>query len=115
MHEAAPPCFWRVLRYFPGFDGGRGPLPGSCDRHAQDEAEHSERRAYAHFRAAATLAPRDLDAQFQALRCRARVLGERLRVLADIGRLDLHSPSLDDLATRLRTLAEIPSFSAHEP
>ena len=76
------------------------------------EAERSERRACAHFRAAATLAPRDLEVQYQALRCRARVLGERVSVLADVGRLDLHSPSIDALTTRIRTLADIPAFSA---
>ncbi|HXK16913.1 MAG TPA: AgmX/PglI C-terminal domain-containing protein, partial [Polyangiaceae bacterium] len=35
------------------------------------EAERGERRACAHFRAAAALAPRDLETQYQALRCRA--------------------------------------------
>jgi hypothetical protein len=74
------------------------------------EAGRSERRACAHFRAAATLAPRDLEAQYQALRCRARVLNERVNVLADVARLDLRSPSIDVLATRIRTLADIPPF-----
>jgi hypothetical protein len=75
------------------------------------EAERSERRACAHFRAAATLAPRDLDSQYQALRCRARVLGERVSVLADVERLELRSPSIDALAARIRTLAAIPGFA----
>lgn len=75
------------------------------------EAERSERRACAHFRAAATLAPRDLDIQYQALRCRARVLGERVSVLADVARLDLHSTSIDALAARIRALADIPAFA----
>jgi hypothetical protein len=75
------------------------------------EAERSERRACAHFRAAATLAPGDLDAQYQALRCRARVLQERISVLADVARLDLHSPSIDTLVTSIRTLQEIPAFA----
>jgi hypothetical protein len=75
------------------------------------EAERSERRACAHFRAAATLAPRDLDTQYQALRCRARVLGERVSVLADVARLDLHSTSIDALAARIRALADIPAFA----
>jgi hypothetical protein len=74
------------------------------------EAERSERRACAHFRAAATLAPRDLESQYQALRCRARVLNERVNVLADVTRLELHSPSIDALAMRIRALAEIPAF-----
>jgi hypothetical protein len=74
------------------------------------EAERSERRACAHFRAAATLAPRDLETQYQALRCRARVLNERVNVLADVARLELHSPSIDDLTTRIRALADIPAF-----
>jgi Ca-activated chloride channel family protein len=79
------------------------------------EAEHSERRACAHFRAAATLAPRDLDAQYQALRCRARVLDERISVLADVARLDLHSPSIDALVTTIRGLGQIPAFVPHAP
>ena len=74
------------------------------------EAERSERRACAHFRAAAALAPRDLDVQYQALRCRARVLGERVNVLSDVGRLELHSPSIDELTRRIRMLAPIPAF-----
>jgi hypothetical protein len=37
-------------------------------------------------------------------------LGERVSVLADVARLDLHSPSIDALTTRIRTLAEIPAF-----
>ncbi len=76
------------------------------------EAEQSERRACAHFRAAATLAPRNLEVQYQALRCRARVLDERVSVLADVVRLDLHSPSIDALATRIRALGDIPTFYA---
>jgi hypothetical protein len=74
------------------------------------EAERSERRACAHFRAAAALAPHDLETQYQALRCRARVLNERVNVLADVTRLDLHSPSIDALTTRIRALADIPAF-----
>lgn len=79
------------------------------------EAERSERRACAHFRAAATLAPRNLELQYQALRCRARVLGERVSVLSDVVRLDLHSPPIDELATRIRALADIPSFRPVAP
>jgi hypothetical protein len=75
------------------------------------EAERSERRACAHFRAAATLAPRDLEIQYQALRCRARVLGERVGVLSDVVRLDLHSASIDALSARIRALADIPTFA----
>jgi hypothetical protein len=75
------------------------------------EGERSERRACAHFRAAAALAPRDLDIQYQALRCRARVLGERVSVLSDVVRLDLHSAAIDALSARIRTLADIPAFA----
>jgi hypothetical protein len=76
------------------------------------EAEHDERRACAHFRAAAALAPRDLEIQYQALRCRARVLDERMSVLADLNRLGLSSPRIEDLAARLRSLAPIPAYAA---
>ncbi|TKD10103.1 AgmX/PglI C-terminal domain-containing protein [Polyangium fumosum] len=46
------------------------------------EAAGDERRACAHFRSYAELLPRDLGATYDALRCRARVLGEREAVLA---------------------------------
>lgn len=75
------------------------------------EAEHGERRACAHFRAAATLAPTDLATQYQALRCRARTLNERIQVMADITRRDLHSPAIDALAAHIRTLGEVPAFT----
>ncbi|HVK67488.1 MAG TPA: AgmX/PglI C-terminal domain-containing protein, partial [Polyangium sp.] len=48
------------------------------------EASGDERRACAHFRSYAELLPRDLDATYEVLRCRARVLGERDAVLATL-------------------------------
>ncbi|MDI3283587.1 AgmX/PglI C-terminal domain-containing protein [Polyangium sp. 15x6] len=76
------------------------------------EASGDERRACAHFRAYAELSP--LDGAYEALRCRARVLGERDAVLATLAAQKDPSKPLMSLREALEK-GEAPGYAAGEP
>ncbi len=69
------------------------------------EAGGEERRACAHWRALADLAPTDDEGAAQALRCRARVLGEAAGVRAELASALPAAPGPAASASPLRELA----------
>jgi hypothetical protein len=71
-----------------------------------------EPRACAHWRAAATLKPDDESALYESLRCRARVHGERLAVLAEANAMPAVSTAMQELVTRILSLEPIPRSGA---
>ncbi|WP_170319400.1 AgmX/PglI C-terminal domain-containing protein [Polyangium spumosum] len=78
------------------------------------EASGDERRACAHFRSYAELRPADANGTYDALRCRARVLGERNVVLAAIAAATNPSKRLVSLREALEK-GEAPAHAAGEP
>ncbi|MDI1451577.1 AgmX/PglI C-terminal domain-containing protein [Polyangium sp. 6x1] len=78
------------------------------------EASGDERRACAHFRSYAELRPLDLDGVYEALRCRARVLGEREAVLATLAAEKHLTKPLISLRDALEK-GETPGYAAGEP
>ncbi|MDC3956036.1 AgmX/PglI C-terminal domain-containing protein [Polyangium jinanense] len=78
------------------------------------EASGDERLACAHFRSYAELRPLDQDGAYEALRCRARVLGERDAVLATIAAQKNLTKSLMSLRDALEK-GETPGYVAGEP
>ena len=78
------------------------------------EASGDERRACAHFRSYAELRPADADAAYEALRCRARMLGEREAVLAALATVTNPSKRLVSLREALEK-GEAPRYAAGEP
>ncbi len=83
-----------------------------ASRHARAarafEAAGDERRACAHWRSLADLAPRDEAALYQSLRCRARVLGDRDAAQSE-ARSAPQTPSIVNLAAALQAGAA-PAF-----
>jgi Ca-activated chloride channel family protein len=77
----------------------------SAPRHARAarafEAAGDERRACAHWRALADLSPRDEPALYQALRCRARVMGERDAALEEARAVSPRALEIAKLAAAL--------------
>ncbi len=78
------------------------------------ESSGDELRACAHWRAARTLAPDDDDALYESLRCRVRVHGERLGVLAEARALPSVPAAVQRLVARMLSLEPIPR-SGHFP
>ncbi|MDI1479850.1 AgmX/PglI C-terminal domain-containing protein [Polyangium sp. y55x31] len=78
------------------------------------EASGDERRACAHFRSYAELRPFDQDGAYEALRCRARVLGEREAVLAALAAQKNPSKRLVSLREALEK-GEAPAYAAGDP
>jgi Ca-activated chloride channel family protein len=75
------------------------------------EAAGDERRACAHWRSLAGLDPSDKEGRLQALRCRARVLGERDLVASELQSSD----ASDGGAKALRSAVELGSVPAYAP
>jgi Ca-activated chloride channel family protein len=77
----------------------------NASRHARAarafEAAGDERRACAHWRALADLSPRDDGALHEALRCRARVLGEREAALEEARAVEGRGPRVAKLIATL--------------
>jgi hypothetical protein len=67
-------------------------------------------RACSHFRAAAWLVPDDREIRYQALRCRAVALGERLAVLEELQAFGSDHPKARRLAEALRTPKPVPPY-----
>jgi Ca-activated chloride channel family protein len=74
------------------------------------EALGDERRACAHFRAAAELDPKSDDALYEALRCRARILEGKSAVLGEARALDKMGPRVKKLVAALEA-GEAPRYS----
>jgi hypothetical protein len=72
------------------------------------ESVGDELRACAHWRAATILAPDDEVALYESLRCRVRVHGERIGVLAEASAMPSVSESIRQLIVRLHSLESIP-------
>ncbi len=72
------------------------------------ESIGDELRACAHWRAAGSLAPDDDAALYESLRCRARVHGERIAVLAEARAMPSASASIQRLIARMLSLEPIP-------
>lgn len=73
------------------------------------EAVGDEQRACAHWRSLAELKRTDDIAAFEALRCRARVLGQELEVLGEILALARKTPRLEQLAEQVAS-GQVPRF-----
>jgi hypothetical protein len=72
------------------------------------ESIGDELRACAHWRAAGSLAPGDDAALYESLRCRARVHGERIAVLAEARAMPSASASIQRLIEGMLSLEPIP-------
>ncbi|HVY30333.1 MAG TPA: VIT domain-containing protein [Polyangiaceae bacterium] len=73
------------------------------------EALGDEARACAHWRSVLELAPTSDSARFEALRCRARVMGDRDAALADAKAVPKPGPLLAKLLPQLES-GQVPSF-----
>jgi Ca-activated chloride channel family protein len=74
------------------------------------EALGDERRACAHWRSAAELTPSSDDALYEALRCRARVMGGRDAALAEARAIEKKGPKVEKLIEEL-TARDAPAFA----
>jgi tetratricopeptide (TPR) repeat protein/Mg-chelatase subunit ChlD len=122
------PSSWQAFELFAESAAARGAgteaalsLGRLVELHASDaDAELRAARAYAsagddaracsHFRAATWLVPDDREIRYQALRCRAGTLGERLAVLEELQAVGSDHPKTRRLAEALRTLKPVPPY-----
>jgi Ca-activated chloride channel family protein len=75
------------------------------------EAAGDERRACAHWRSLAALSPSSVDALYQALRCRARMLDDRARVLEQARSYEGPAPAIKALIGELEA-GRLPRYEA---
>ncbi|UQA59008.1 AgmX/PglI C-terminal domain-containing protein [Polyangium aurulentum] len=74
------------------------------------EAAGDERRACAHWRSLAEISIGSEDARYEALRCRARALGEREAVRGELSRMNEKGKRLTDLAAALEK-SDAPAYA----
>lgn len=75
------------------------------------ESIGDERRACAHWRSLAELAPKNEEAVAEALRCRGRVMGDREAALADAKAIDKPGKLIAALLPRLES-GDVPAYDA---
>jgi hypothetical protein len=75
------------------------------------EAAGDERRACAHWRSLVSLDSEDKEARLESLRCRARILGERAAVAAELSAASSEQVEL----TALRSAVELGGVPAYAP